>query len=191
MSDPLDAPGTPAPAPSGRLPTTSWSAAIVHLAAGVDTILNRNERRQIQTMRYDRWDSGLVWKCLHSFVFPHQPALALNRDQIDADEQRWAALIIAMSWCPHSRSDGALPFGLALARAGYQEPRFISLLRCEAHDTALFDRFIHASRFLGQKETPLDWRDASRLLFTFEPEKRERMRRDLARTYYSEQRLDG
>jgi len=189
MSDPVDTLTDDAATAPPRLPTNSWGAAVVHLAAGVSTILSKGERREIQTMRWDRWDTGLVWKCLHHFVFPHQPELNLNRDQVDANEQRWAALIIAMSWCPHSHSQGALRFGSALGRSQYQEPRFIALTRCEGHDLALYDRFIHATRYLGQRDTPLDWRNASLVLFTIDQEKRERLRRDLARDYYREQHL--
>jgi CRISPR type I-E-associated protein CasB/Cse2 len=187
MSADPDAPATIAttePVLTGT-PGTGWYAATIHLAAGVDHLLSKSDQRKIQTMRPDRWDSGLVWLCLHRFVFPHLASLKLNEDRVAENEQRWATLCIAMSWCPHGGNNG-LRFGEALAHAKYQEVHFKNLLRCESHDTAIFERFIRAARTIGSKRgVSLNWGDASRILFTFDPRKSELLRREIARDYYS------
>lgn len=163
---------------------SGYAIAVVRLAAGIDHIIHRGMLRKLQTMDPYDWDKGLVYQLLNQFVYPSLPDLK-ESTHLSESEDRWAVLMQAMAWCPHSREEGAFSFGSALGNSRFQEANLRNLLRQQPGSQALYDAYLRAIRGIGKARIPLNWISASLVVMTFDERKFEQLRREIARDFYS------
>jgi len=105
-----------------------------------------------------------------------------NPQARDRAEERWAAIVVGLAHLgplhqPHSR------LGRALVDAQYSELRFARLLRADTE--RLLDELPTLARFLTAKRISTDWASAAQLILSADRVHEERVRRALARDYYS------
>jgi CRISPR system Cascade subunit CasB len=132
-----------------------------------------------------------LWKLLmEDSVIPERwrPSRS-NEDDRDTSEQRWACLFMGMAHC-QGLHDLEVPFGAALADAGWSEVRFSRLLR--ARGKRLFKEVRSVANYLSSKEQTADWCGVHGLLFSQDDEEwAERHRRNVARDYYRIKHAQG
>lgn len=76
-----------------------------------------------------------------------------------------------------------IPFGQALANAGWSELRFVQLMK--SNGETLEKHLRRTAQFLAGKNQEADWSDAARLLFTQSGEAGEKIRLSISHSYYS------
>ena len=97
-------------------------------------------------------------------------------------ETRWSAIVIGLSHLGDLYRPG-MRLGRTLAEAGFSDLRFSRLLRADTE--RLLDDLPMVARFLAAKSVPVDWTDAARLILSSDRSDEEKVRRNLARDYYS------
>lgn len=97
-------------------------------------------------------------------------------------ETRWSAIIVGLAYMANLHRPEK-SFGRALVDAGFSELRFSRLLRADGD--RLVDDLPMVARFLAAKQVPADWAQAAWLILSAERSDEEKMRRSLARDYYS------
>jgi CRISPR system Cascade subunit CasB len=103
----------------------------------------------------------------------------------DAQERRWATLLMAMSLCispSQNLHDYDVPLGQGLAAAGWSETRFVRLLEADAETLPVLIR--RMAQYLASKQQAVDWSDVAWLLFTVSDDANEDVRLNIARSYY-------
>lgn len=96
-------------------------------------------------------------------------------------EQRWATLLMCMAHCA-GLHDYDVPFGQALAEAGWSETRFVRLV--EAGEDTLPVLLRRMAQYLASKQQPANWEQARQLLFVQSGDAAEDVRLRVARLYY-------
>lgn len=160
-----------------------------------------------------RWPSTQVPALARSLADPHFPngeraalkrmglegpaPLALHRfilswvDEGWQDERwtdRWRTLICALAIQRDGGFDPSRPWGQALAEARFAESRLERLLAAQG-DT-LLSLALRAARQLAAKGLACDWRQLADLIFSADPETRERINTRIARDYYRNLKKD-
>ncbi|EXI66606.1 MAG: CRISPR type I-E protein CasB/Cse2 [Candidatus Accumulibacter adjunctus] len=102
--------------------------------------------------------------------------------QSDTWTRRWRALLCALAIQRDGGFDPSRPWGKALAEAGFAESRLERLLAAQG-DTQL-TLALRAARQLAAKGLACDWRQLADLIFSTDPEIRERINTRIARDYY-------
>jgi len=103
----------------------------------------------------------------------------------DAQERRWATLLMAMSLCispSQNLHDYDVPLGQGLAAAGWSETRFVRLMEADADTLPVLVR--RMAQYLASKQQAVDWSNVAWLLFTASGDAAEDVRLNIARTYY-------
>ena len=120
------------------------------------------------------------WKLLNSLE--DLVRLPASGNQLAEQERRWACFFNAAAILSdlHRRD---VPLGLALAKAELSEIRFVRLLRAEEHH--LFVEVRHTARFLAAKGQVVDIYGFALLLMSDGTDFQESVRRNTARSYYS------
>ena len=129
-----------------------------------------------------------LWRILHHFGI-HEAPYASSEEQQDEYERKWAVLLMGMAHCAGSHNpeavtglhDPKIPFGQAMAEAGWSELRFVRLL--EANPEQLGTQLRRVAQFLSSEQQRADWEGAYWLLFG-EGETAERTRLRMSRSYY-------
>lgn len=124
--------------------------------------------------------SPALWKVLgrasvqNSFYAPprHNP---------DEREMQWAALLMGMA-ITSGLHNPAIPFGKAMADAGWSDLRFERLMRQQGED--LFNAVRQLASYLSSKSAAGNWTQMAQLLFHQEGPQAEKVRRQIARDYY-------
>jgi CRISPR system Cascade subunit CasB len=118
------------------------------------------------------------WKVVATALDDVLPSAAEAREEA---ERRWAAILGAMASARGlHRSRQAL--GAALAQAGFSELRFTRLLRARGDQT--FPSVRAAAQYLASKAIGFDAHDLARLVLSEDGPSEEKVRRDVARSYY-------
>jgi CRISPR system Cascade subunit CasB len=117
----------------------------------------------------------------HRFMLEHVDE-AWHRDDWMDD---WRTLVCALALQRDGGHDPGRPFGRALAQAGYSEARLERLLAADGDTRRTLA--LRAARQLAAKGLSANWRDFGNLLFSHDPEPRERANRRLARDFYRAQ----
>ena len=96
-------------------------------------------------------------------------------------ERRWATLLMGMARCAGLHSYD-IPFGQALAEAGWSELRFVRLMRSDGQQ--LETELRRLAQYLASKNQRADWTDAGRLLFYQSGDTADDIRLQISRHYY-------
>ncbi|WP_103026593.1 type I-E CRISPR-associated protein Cse2/CasB [Salinibacter altiplanensis] len=96
-------------------------------------------------------------------------------------ERRWATLLMGMAHCA-GLHDYDVPFGQALAEAGWSETRFVRLM--EADEDVLPVLIRRMAQYLASKQQAANWDDVRQLLFVQSGDAAEDVRLRIARPYY-------
>lgn len=106
----------------------------------------------------------------------------------DHELHAWQAVVVA-SASAHGFHQQQRRLGRALADAGVDERRVLALLRAEG--PPLFDLVRSAVHMLASQSVRFDHRELAQLLLLSHPEQRERVRRRIARDFFSSQSADA
>ncbi|SHK67514.1 type I-E CRISPR-associated protein Cse2/CasB [Rhodothermus profundi] len=144
--------------------------------------LSAGERAELRRAALEAPFTPALWRVL----FYLQDEGAPVRIGDEADERRWATLLISMAHCVDPRRnlhDYQVPLGRALADAGWSELRFTQLLRARGLQLAIFLR--RMAQYLSAREQPANWADVAELLFEQTGERADAVRLRIARAYYA------
>lgn len=100
--------------------------------------------------------------------------------QGDALERQWTIVVAALASLAGTYTS-EVPLGMALAKAGLSELRFVRLLRA---DETLSDEIRSISHILSSKAIAFDHRQLAYLVLLQQAEAAEKLRRQIARDYY-------
>jgi len=105
-------------------------------------------------------------------------------DELPADHHlpAWTALAWGLALAGPASHRKGRSLGQALWEAGFSEARLERLLA--APEDVRLDLFLSMVRFLAAKGESFDWTDAAALLLAANPEKRERIHRHIAKSFY-------
>ncbi|GIX30348.1 MAG: hypothetical protein KatS3mg124_0820 [Porticoccaceae bacterium] len=106
------------------------------------------------------------------------------RDELPNESQTeaWMTLAWGLAVCGADSHDPKRPLGQALAESLFSEGRLEQLL--SAPEGVRTHLFMRAVRFLAAKGERFDWCDAAQFLLTHDSDKRERIHRRIAATFY-------
>ncbi len=163
-------------------PEPRWpSAQVPALARALaDPNFSNGERAALKRMGLE----GPAPLALHRFILR----------QVDESWQgehwtpRWRTLVCALAIQRDGGFDPARPWGQALAEARFAESRLERLLAAQG-DTQLV-LALRAARQLAAKGIACDWRQLADLIFSSDPEIRERINTRIARDYYRNLKKD-
>lgn len=96
-------------------------------------------------------------------------------------EHRWAVLLSGMAYCAGLHDYGT-SLGMALARAGWSELRFVRLMRAEGE--TLEKEIRRVAQYLASKSQEANWAEVASLLFYQHGETAEKVRLRIAKRYY-------
>jgi len=96
--------------------------------------------------------------------------------------QAWMAIIWGLALAGTQAHQPRRALGAALAACGFAEARLERLL--SAPDDLRVDFYQSAVRFLAAKGEGCNWNDWASYLLLHDPEKRERLHRNIAQSYY-------
>lgn len=179
IAAPHTTPGTVQAAADGEksLASIIGSIATAMSSAGKKGALSTGDMAELRRISPDAPYTPALWRVLLTWV-PDEDLAGPARDK---KERQWATLLMAMATCA-DQHDLHSWFGAALAKAGWSELRFVRLLR--AHDTQLEMEVRRLAQFLASKGERANFVDLARLLFWQHGEVAEKIRRDIARSYY-------
>jgi CRISPR system Cascade subunit CasB len=164
---------TPEPRwPSAQVPALARALADPHFSNG--------ERAALKRMGLE----GPAPLALHRFILRHVD----EAWQGEHWTPRWRALICALAIQRDGGFDPSRPWGQALAEARFAESRLERLLAAQG-DTQL-TLALRAARQLAAKGIACDWRQLADLIFSSDPEIRERINTRIARDYYRNLKKD-
>jgi CRISPR system Cascade subunit CasB len=153
-------------------------AALVYaLTTDIQNVLSPGEISELRRMRPEQPGCPAFWKLA---ALRLDPAGALSSEKA---ERRWTALLAGMA----SMAGLLRPkrhLGHALAAAGVAEPRVLRLLR--ARDDALLDAVRVTAQQLDAAGEAVDWLDFAFLVLSDGGRSEGRIRRRIARDYYSQ-----
>ncbi|MEX1366484.1 MAG: type I-E CRISPR-associated protein Cse2/CasB [Nannocystaceae bacterium] len=139
------------------------------------------DRAALRRLSYETPDAPAFWRLLVGDLAPRIPEAPPYRED---QERRWAAIISGLAevagaglHVPRRR------LGEAAAEANLHEMRMLKLLR--AHGDALLDLIRPLAHQLVSKGIPVDWADVAELVLSDGRSDEDRIRRNLARTYFS------
>jgi len=165
--------------PSGE----DLAGTVAAVASAVAKSLSPGDRSALRRLMPESPNTAAFWKIVVDLLEPRAvlPAVGPARD---AAERKWAVLVRGMALMPgyHSASSR---MGAALARADFSELRLLRLLR--ARGRALETELTSAIRFLAARPAHLDWTEPARLLLAGREDRKESIRRQIARDYYRAQ----
>lgn len=167
---------TPPDAPR-TLASTLGAIAVAMESAGKKGALSTGDMAELRRISPDAPYTPALWRILLSYV-PEEDLTGPARDQ---KERQWATLLMAMATCA-GQHDLHAWFGAALAHAGWSELRFVRLLR--ARDAQLDLEVRRLAQFLASKGEKANFVDLARLIFWQHGDPAEKIRRDIARSYY-------
>ena len=159
-------------------------ASAVHAAARLlaGDALSNGDRAALRRISPDEPYTPALWKVLLLLESGGHRA-----DRGDpAAERRWALLLSAMAHLVDpavNLHDPHVSLGEALARAGWSELRFVSLLR--ARGETLERMLRRMAQFLASKAAPVNTADLARLLFGGSEAKADAIRLEISRRYYT------
>jgi CRISPR type I-E-associated protein CasB/Cse2 len=173
-----DAPSAPPAAVQGAEGLAEGLAPLVHaLMIDIQKALTAGEVSQLRRMRPDNPGCPAFWKLA---ALRLDPAGALGNEQA---ERRWTALLAGMASMSGLLRSGRR-LGQALAAATIAEPRVLRLLR--AQDDALLDAVRVTAQQLAAAGQAVDWLDFAFLVLSDGGRNEARVRRRIARDYYSQ-----
>lgn len=168
-----------APAPAQEPP--SLPTLIHALSRDIQEVLSPGEISQLRRMRPDEPGCPAFWKLA---ALRLDPAGMLNNETA---ERRWTALLAGMAKMAGLLRRGRR-LGRALAAANVAEPRLLRLLR--ARGDALLDAVRITAQQLDAAGEAVDWADFAFLVLSDGGPKEEKIRRSIARDYYSQASTD-
>lgn len=112
----------------------------------------------------------------YRFALAHLP----SNWELNVDD--WVAIVAGMAIMSPNAHRFDRGVGRALAEAAYSEARLERLLAAEAQTLRIL--VLRAARFLAAKSSPCNWTDFAQLLLTKDDEKRELLKRRIARDFY-------
>jgi CRISPR system Cascade subunit CasB len=156
------------------LPSKSLESLIGTLATMMaNRVIGAGDLADLRRLDIPAPDRPIFWRLLSGCI-------ASDRTLSDAEESRWAMILSGMARLPHSRGRR---LGETLAEADYSEGRLMKLLRTEGVNLAPLVR--RTCIFLASKGQEVDWVDFAQFILATDPEKREAIRRRIARNYYA------
>lgn len=144
-------------------------AAIIHSEG-----FPNGERARLKRMGL----GGRIPLVYHRFVLRHIP----ERWQGERQAKAWQTLISALARHHRNPHNPAIPFGRALADAGYSEMRLESMLAADGRVLATL--VLRAASRLATARLQCNWKDIAWLLFASDDESRERINERIARAFY-------
>lgn len=140
--------------------------------------LSKGDLAELRRISPDEPFTPSLWRTLISLGLDESPGW-IPQEQW---ERRWATLFMAMAHCTGLHSYG-IPFGKALATAGWSELRFVQFMRAEGQ--TLEKHLRQVAGFLSSKNQEANWTDAAWLLFHQSGDTAEKVRLNISRSYYS------
>lgn len=161
--------------------TSSIPKIISRIAARLRDDGAIGDRAALRRLSFESPDAPAFWRIVVSDL---QPVLSETRHFREEQERRWAAILGGLAevvgaglHVPRRR------LGEAAADAQLHEMRFLKLLR--AHGDALLALVRPLAHQLVSRGVPVDWADVARLVLSDGCPHEDRVRRDLARSYFS------
>lgn len=139
--------------------------------------LSNGERAELRRAKPQQPVTPTLWKVLIDLEQHESPPYVSARTW----ERQWAALLVGMSYCA-GLHEYDIPFGQALATAGWSQGRFVRLM--EADEDALPFLVRRVSQYLASKAQPANWDDVRKLIFSVSSSYGEDVRLDISRSYY-------
>lgn len=140
--------------------------------------LSKGDLAELRRISPDEPFTPALWRTLISLNLDESPNWILQAQW----ERRWATLFMAMAHCTGLHSYD-IPFGQALAKAGWSELRFVQLMRADGQ--TLEKHLRRVAEFLSSKNQEANWTDAAWLLFHQSGGTAEKVRLNISRSYYS------
>lgn len=140
--------------------------------------LSKGDLAELRRISPDKPFTPALWRTLILLDLDESPGW-IPQEQW---ERRWATLFMAMAYCTGLHSYD-IPFGQALAKAGWSELRFVQLMRAEGQ--TLEKHLRRVAEFLSSKNQEANWTDAAWLLFHQSGNTAEKVRLNISRSYYS------
>jgi len=156
---------------------TTLASVVGKVALAIREHLGTGEVAELRRISPQDPYTPALWKLLLSYVPDHWTA---GRDR-DEKERRWAGLFmgLALSGGLH---DPSVPFGRALAEAGWSPLRFVRLMRVRGDN--LMEEVRRVAQYLNVKSQAANWAEAAELLLYQEGHRAESVRLHIARSYY-------
>lgn len=152
--------------PSAQVPALARALASPHFPTG--------ERAALKRMALD----GPAPLALHRFLLRHLDESWQGEHWLP----HWRALVCALAIQRDGGFDPARSWGQALAEARFAQSRLERLLAAEGE--TLRTLALRAARQIAAKGIACDWRPLADLIFSHDPEARERTNTRIARDYY-------
>lgn len=151
--------------------------------------LSRGDLAELRRISLRAPVTPALWRVLHHLEIHKAPYASFEKEQ-EEYERKWATLLMGMAHCaglsdPDTSAkfhDPDIPFGCALAEAGWSELRFVRLV--EAEPDQLGTQIRRVAQYLSSAKQRADWEGAYWLLFG-KGDTAERTRLRMSRAYYS------
>lgn len=161
--------------------STSTRTLISRIAARLASDAAIGDRAALRRLSFDAPDAPAFWRLIVTELRAVVPEAPPYREE---QERRWAAILAGLAevagaglFAPKRR------LGEAVAEAGLAEMRVLKLLR--AHGDALLALVRPLAHQLVSKGVPVDWSDVAELVLSDGRANEDRIRRELARRYFS------
>ncbi|MBN2358789.1 MAG: type I-E CRISPR-associated protein Cse2/CasB [Deltaproteobacteria bacterium] len=154
---------------------------IGRLAHAIESELSPGDVAELRRLEPGDPSAPAFWKVIAAHIEPKWKLPPTEPGRSTAERQ-WAALLSAMARL-QGMHDQRQRLGHALAQAQLSELRFDRLLR--AHDEALLDQLRSTVHFVAAKGVAVNCRDLADLLLSDGTERAEKVRRRLARDYFT------
>jgi CRISPR system Cascade subunit CasB len=175
----MNAPDTPTASPPSQEDTeSSWPAkAVLKLARAINEQLSPGDVAALRRLSPHDVTAAAFWRLASEHLH-----LAQHPPRSEEQERAWAVILSGMAHMKGLHQPGRHP-GHALRDADLSELRFTRLLR--ARDEVLFKALRDVAHYLAQKGERVDWTQLTELALYQEGERAERVRRRLARDFYT------
>jgi len=157
-------------------PSRATGTAAFHLKETVSS----GDRAELRRISPDRPFTPALWKLLLD-MGQHEAPEWISQERW---ERRWATLLMGLAFCAELH-DYNRRLGSALAEAGYSELRLVRLLRAEGEQLEAYIRRL--AQYLHSKQQPANWGEVANLLFYQSGETAEKIRLQIARSYFATQ----
>jgi len=166
---------------SAGTPEKGLHSIIGLLAHHINEVLPTGEVADLRRLKPDDTGSAAFWKLVGAYLMPGRHIVE-GGGLRDIQERRWAVILNAIAIMKDLHRPG-YALGRSLIESGYSELRFTRILR--TRDDRLHREIRTACRFLSAKGQLTDLTDISRLVLSDGRKDEERIRRRIARSYFT------
>jgi len=166
-----------------------WRRAVTAVAEAIRSgRLGTGETADLRRLDPEDPGSAAYWHALARLVEPRDSGPAGEGDARLRWERQWAVILAGMARLPHQAGRS---LGRSLAGSGFHELRLRRLLRADG--ARLWDELRAAIQFLANRWDGVDWSEVAELILAdpaFYPDWAQRVRRRVARAYFSHQGVE-